>query len=208
MSFYEDRVFPVLMEIGTKGFRSNCEQVISASQGRVLEIGAGTGANLLSYPAAVTHVVGIEPVEAMLGKARARVAGQNLGYEVTLSVGDARALDFPDAHFDTVVACLVFCTIPDPEKAAAEVFRVLKPDGRLVFFEHVESQSKRLGWLQGKLTPAWRKFACGCELNRKSRQLFEKAGFEFEKLNEYKHPKVPSLFAPVIEGAAVKPGMR
>lgn len=205
MSFYEDRVFPVLMELGTKGFRSNCEQVISASQGRVLEIGAGTGANLLSYPAAVTHVVGIEPVEAMLDTARKRLVGQHLGYEVSLSVGDARALGFPDAHFDTVVACLVFCTIPEPEKAAAEVFRVLKPNGRLVFFEHVESQNPRMSWLQGKITPAWRKLACGCELNRNSRQLFAAAGFEFERLNEYSHPKVPSLFAPVIEGAAVKP---
>ena len=117
MSFYEDKIFPFIMELATKTFRGEIAGLIGQAQGRVLEIGAGTGANLGFYSASVTEVVGIEPVEAMLDKARKMVEAASHNIPVSLQVGDARALPFEDHSFDSVVACLVFCTIPEPEKA-------------------------------------------------------------------------------------------
>lgn len=205
MAFYEDRIFPHVMEWGTRPFRRSCEQALSHAQGRVLEIGVGTGANLQYYTQAVTDVVGIEPVESMLNTARDRLTKAPPAFRWQLQQADARALPFADASFDSVVAVLVFCTIPDPERAAAEAFRVLKPGGKLVFFEHVLAQEKRVAGWQHRLNPVWRKVACGCEINRDTRRLFEQAGFRFEKLREWKHEKAISLVAPVISGVGVRP---
>lgn len=204
MSFYEDRIFPFFMEMATKTFRREIAQLIGSADGRVLEIGAGTGANLGFYRDAVTEVVGIEPVEAMLEKARAVVAQAGHRFPVSLQVGDARQLPFEDDSFDSVVACLVFCTIPEPEKAAEEMRRVLKPGGKLVFYEHVASARPGVRIWQRRINPVWRKVACGCEITRDTRQLFESAGFRYQQIDDFEHPKVPPLMAPIISGIAIK----
>lgn len=205
MAFYEDRIFPHMMEWGTKPFRRSCQQALSHAHGKVLEVGVGTGANMPYYTPAVTEVVGIEPVEAMLSKARERLEGTPPPFLWQLQQADARELPFEDASFDSVVAVLVFCTIPDPQRAAAEAFRVLKPGGKLVFFEHVVAPHAGVARWQHRLNPAWRKMACGCEINRDTRRLFEQAGFHFEKLREWNHEKAISLVAPVISGVGVRP---
>jgi ubiquinone/menaquinone biosynthesis C-methylase UbiE len=205
MSFYEDHIFPPVMEWATKGFRRQIAALIAQAQGRVLEIGAGTGANLGYYSPAVEEIVGIEPVEAMLEKARRMADSASHGIPVRLTTGDARDLPFADAEFDTVVACLVFCTIPQPEKAAQEAFRVLKPGGKLVFFEHVASPHRTTRAVQNRLNPLWRKVACGCEINRDTRRLFEQAGFVYDSIDDFIHPKVPALVAPIITGIATRP---
>ncbi|MEE2729339.1 MAG: class I SAM-dependent methyltransferase [Pseudomonadota bacterium] len=204
MSFYEDRIFPFVMEYATRVFRREIAQLIGTAQGRVLEIGAGTGANLGYYTAGVTEVVGIEPVAAMLQKAQTVVDSAAHDFPVRLQVGDARELPFEDDSFDSVVACLVFCTIPDPELAAAEMRRVLKPGGKLVFYEHVASSRSKIQVWQQRINPLWRKLACGCEITRDTRSLFEAAGFHFEHIRDFEHPKVPPLMAPIISGVAVK----
>lgn len=204
MSFYEDRIFPFFMEMATKTFRREIAQLIGSADGRVLEIGAGTGANLGFYTDGVTEVVGIEPVEAMLEKARAVVAQAGHRFPVSLQVGDARRLPFEDDSFDSVVACLVFCTIPEPEKAAEEMRRVLKPGGKLVFYEHVASARPGVRIWQRRINPVWRKVACGCEITRDTRQLFESAGFRYQQIDDFEHPKVPPLMAPIISGIAIK----
>ncbi len=204
MSFYEDHIFPPVMEWATRAFRRQIGELIAQAQGRVLEIGAGTGANLGFYSPQVKEVVGIEPVATMLGAAR-KVANQaSHGVPVTLQVGDARALPFNDSEFDVVVACLVFCTIPEPEKAAREAFRVLKPSGKLVFFEHVVSANRNVRAWQQRLNPLWRKMACGCEITRDTRALFASAGFVFDTIDDFVHPGVPALVAPIIAGVATR----
>lgn len=208
MSFYEDHIFPPVMEWATRVFRRQISGLLGKAQGRVLEIGAGTGKNLGFYTGAVTEVVAIEPVEAMVERARRALAGIAHAVPVTLAVGDARKLPFADGEFDAVVGCLVFCTIPQPELAAQEVFRVLKPGGKFLFFEHVASADKGIRGWQDRINPVWRKLACGCEINRETRALFERAGFVFDSLDEFVHPKVPALMAPMIAGIATRPDDR
>ncbi|MAR89655.1 MAG: class I SAM-dependent methyltransferase [Pseudomonadota bacterium] len=204
MSFYEDRIFPFFMELATRTFRREIADLLQTADGRVLEIGAGTGANLSYYSDRVTEVVAIEPVAAMLEKARTALRHAPHDIPVSLQVADARKLPFADASFDSVVACLVFCTIPDPEQAVAEMYRVLKPGGKLIFYEHVASSRPGVRVWQHRINPVWRKLACGCEINRDTRTLFEQAGFHYRQIKDFEHPKVPSLMAPIIAGVALR----
>src|SRR5262245_5462913 len=107
-----------------------CAQAV----GNVLEVAVGTGLNLPFYREQVT-VTGIDLSDRMLDIARARAA--DLGRGVTLQEGDAHALAFPDASFDTVVCTFGLCAIPDVDKAVDEMVRVLRPDGRLILVDHV-----------------------------------------------------------------------
>ncbi len=120
------------------------------ARGDVLEIAVGTGRNLPYYPTGI-HLTGIDVSPAMLEKARERAAA--LGVEADLREGDAQALDFPDASFDTVVCALSLCTIPDDRKAIAEAHRVLRPGGRLRLLEHVRSPNPRVRAVERLLDP-------------------------------------------------------
>lgn len=125
-------------------FSGGREWVCSQAEGEVLEIAIGSGRNLRHYPEEV-KLTGIELSPAMLETAR-RTA-RDLGRDVDLYVGDAQALELPDASFDTVVCTLALCTIPDDRAAIAEIMRVLRPGGRLLLLEHVRSSVRpiRLG---------------------------------------------------------------
>jgi ubiquinone/menaquinone biosynthesis C-methylase UbiE len=117
-------------------FAGGREWVGSQVEGEVLEIAVGTGRNLRHYPAGL-RLTGIEFSPAMLEIARRRA--DELGLEVDLRIGDAQALDFPDASFDSVACTLALCTIPDDRTAVAEIKRVLRPGGRVLLLEHVRS---------------------------------------------------------------------
>jgi ubiquinone/menaquinone biosynthesis C-methylase UbiE len=113
------------------------KDLLSSANGAVLELGAGTGANLAFYPPAVTNVTLVEPDPHMRRKlemARRRAPSPER-FEVV--PGDAGALGFNEASFDTVVSTLVLCTVPAPRRALAEVARVLRPEGQLLYLEHV-----------------------------------------------------------------------
>lgn len=204
MSFYEDHVFPLFLDVATRPFRRDRAALVAQARGRVLEIGVGTGANLPYYTPAATEVVGLEPSAAMLADAEARAATLDNGPRFTFVQGGAEALPFPDESFDTVVACLVFCTIPDFTAAAEEARRVLKPGGELLFFEHVAHPSAAVRRWQQRLNPVWRKLACGCNLNRDTTGTFRAAGFRFIELDAFEHPKVPALAGAMIRGRATR----
>ena len=121
-----------------------------ARQGEILEIAVGTGRNLPFYPKDA-RLTGIEPSPKMLAIARQRA--RELDIEGDLRVGDAQNLPFPDASFDTVVATLALCTIPDDGRAVAEAARILRPGGRLLLLEHVRSPLLPVRLLQGILNP-------------------------------------------------------
>jgi len=136
------------------GLRDRRRALLAQASGATLEIGAGTGANLDLYPAAVTELFLAEPSPHMAQRLRARAAAGERAVEV-VDAG-AERLPFPDARFDTVVGTLVLCTIPDPQRALAEAARVLRPGGRLLFIEHVRSEDPRRARLQDRLErPCW-----------------------------------------------------
>lgn len=122
----------------------------SRARGDVLEIAVGTGRNFSHYPPGV-RLTGIDLTPEMLDQARPHAAA--LGRTVDLRLGNAETLDFPDASFDTVVATLALCTIPDPAAAVAEAFRVLRPGGQLLLLEHVRSPLLPVRLLQRLLDP-------------------------------------------------------
>jgi SAM-dependent methyltransferase len=149
------------------------------ARGRVLEIGAGVGTNIAYYGDAVTEIVATEPDPFMLRRLRRHVAA--LGRPVRVEPAAAESLPFADASFDTVVSALVLCTVTDQARALAEAKRVLKPDGRLLFLEHVRGEGL-LGRAQDVILPAWRYCAAGCHPNRRTARALTDAGFQIESL--------------------------
>ncbi|MCK5885871.1 MAG: methyltransferase domain-containing protein, partial [Alcanivorax sp.] len=154
MSLYEDTLFPVLLDWATRPVYRDRERIIGQARGRVLELGVGTGSNFPFYGDAATEIHGIEPAQALLTLAQEAASQCARPERFVLRTGDAQQLPYPDHHFDTVVACLVFCTIPNPERAAAEAFRVLKPGGTLLALEHVLSERRWVQRLQKGMNPA------------------------------------------------------
>lgn len=163
-------------------FKKVRKRFIAQAKGQVLEIGSGTGVNFPFYEKA-SHVTAIEPNPEMLKRALPKVTESPVTLETCL--GKAERLSFPENTFDTVVGTLVFCTIADPEKALAEIRRVLKPDGKLLLFEHVRMNHRVLGKAQDVLTPVWKRFCDGCCLNRDTLQAAKDAGFHAEQVESF-----------------------
>jgi ubiquinone/menaquinone biosynthesis C-methylase UbiE len=167
----------------------------SQASGDVLEVAVGTGRNLPFYPATV-RLTGIELSPAMLAIARRRA--QELGRQVDFREGDAQALDFPDASFDTVVCTLSLCSIPDADKAVAEMKRVLRPGGRLLLLDHVPSTSRlwrTVQWLIEQVTVRLE----GEHMLRRPFEIVVAEGFEIERKERLKAGIVERV-------AARKPG--
>ena len=178
-----DRVFAaaydrVLAGVERAGLAATRSTLLAGARGRVLEVGAGTGANLAAYPAGLDRLTLVEPSPAMRARLAARVAraGDALP-PVTILDGRAEALPLPDAAFDTVVTTLVLCSVDDPGGAAAELARVLAPGGRLLVIEHVAGHG-RTARLQRRLDPVWRRVTRGCRLTRDTRAHLASAGLD------------------------------
>jgi ubiquinone/menaquinone biosynthesis C-methylase UbiE len=167
-------VVAALLDAFMWSLRGTRRELIPLARGRVLEIGVGTGGNLPLYRG-VASVIAIEPDPHMLRRARKRAAEVDVPIELHQLGGEA--LPFADGNFDTVVATWVLCTIAEPERALAEMRRVLAPGGRLIFAEHTRSRFPATARLQRKLTPLWSRCAAGCRLDRDSVELIRQAGF-------------------------------
>jgi ubiquinone/menaquinone biosynthesis C-methylase UbiE len=163
--------------------------LVGEVSGRVLEIGAGTGANFPHYQPGQT-IVTTEPDQFMLRRARQRA--QALGLAVELYQCPAEALPFADASFDSVISTLVLCSVTDQAASLAEIRRVLKPGGTFRFIEHVRA-SGRLGRLQDLVTPVWRYFGAGCHPNRRTAQSIRAAGFEMVEVDRQSLPIIPLI---------------
>jgi ubiquinone/menaquinone biosynthesis C-methylase UbiE len=179
-------------------------RLLANVRGRVLEIGGGTGGNLAYYPDGLDEVVVTEPDKAMLDRARRKAV--ETGSTATLVQASAMELPFPDDSFDTVCCTVVLCTVPDPDKALAEIHRVLKPDGTFIFGEHIRSADPKLAKWQDRLEKPWGVLAGGCHPNRDTRAAMERAGFTVTIDEESELPIVPKLVKPYIAGHATLAG--
>lgn len=157
---------PVTAGFERWAFGEHREYLVGDLGGKVLDLGAGTGATFPYFAGreGVT-VEAIEPDPYMRRKAESKA--KEVGLSVEIHDARAESLPFPDAAFDRVVASMVFCTIPDVETALSEVARVLKPGGELRFLEHVHADGWR-GRVQTLAAPLWRRLAGGCHLDRRS----------------------------------------
>ncbi len=204
MGFYEGVILPRLIDLAMGGrmLAPYREEVAGAAEGRVLEIGVGSGLNFPYYTDAATAVVGVDPSKALARMAARRRAGA--GVPVELVGGSAETLPFEDASFDTVVTTWTLCTIPDAAAALAEMRRVLRPGGRLLFVEHGRAPEPRVRAWQDRLNPLWRPVAGGCNLNRPIDALVAGAGFRVERL-ETGYMKGPKPWTFLYRGSA-RPG--
>ena len=207
MGLYADHVFPHLLDLFSGHLDQQRRELLSHAEGRVLELGIGTGASLGLYPPTVTEVVGIDPHGPVLRKARARAsdAAAPLAHRVTLHQADAAALPYADDSFDGVAAFLVLCTVPDPVRAAAEAYRVLKPGGVLLVLEHVAARpGTALRPWQHRLDPLWTRAAVGCHLDRDTAANLEAAGFDTTGLERFRGDRWFPPMAPRIRGVLRK----
>ena len=182
------------------GLHDRRVKLLERARGRVLEIGGGTGANLPLYGDAVEELVVTEPEEPMARRLERKL--DSCARPVRLVRASAEKLPFEDASFDVVVSTLVLCTVDDPAQSLAEIHRVLKPDGELLFLEHVRSDEAKLGRWQDRLNGLQRKIGHGCNCNRRTLQLVEGAGFSIAEVEHDRFPKAPPIVRPLIVGAA------
>jgi ubiquinone/menaquinone biosynthesis C-methylase UbiE len=176
-------------------------RVLDQAQGQVLDVGAGTAANLPHYPSTVEHVVLLDPHPGMLARAAARSAASRVG--ATTHLGSAEHLPFADSSFDTVVCAFSLCTVKNVPAALKETARVLRPAGRLLVLEHVRSRDPQLARWQDRLAPLQRLFAGGCNPNRDTLTALRQAGYEFDWLEEFDEQRMPlPILRPLLLGSA------
>lgn len=182
-------------------------ELLQDVEGEVLEVGVGTGANLPHYPKKVKRLVLAEPDRHMRRRLQVR-CGSSEFPQAEVSEAAVHDLPMPDASLDAVVSTLVLCSVPDLHAAVAEVFRVLRPNGRFLFLEHVAADHNptRLKW-QRRLEPVWKRVAGNCHLTRRTEEAILAAGFQIERIQRESMRKAMPLARPSIRGAARKPGL-
>lgn len=178
--------------------------LLAGASGSVLEIGGGTGANLPHYREAARVTVA-EPDPFMRRKLRRKLGTARVPVEV--SEAGAEALPFSDGSFDAVVSTLVLCTVPDQGIALAEIRRVLRPAGQLLFIEHVRGEGY-VARAQNRILPVWRRLLAGCHPNRDTLRSIREAGFEVVALEPFLPPGPFAGLVPHVQGKAVVPSGR
>jgi len=202
MAFYKDRVLPYLVDWSMRQdtFSAYRHRVIPAAQGRVLEIGVGSGLNFPLYGVAATRVIGLDPSRKLLSIAAAGPPPDRpTSFE--LIEGSAETIPLEDKSIDSVVSTWTLCTIPDVRAALGEMRRVLRPSGQLFFVEHGRSPDEKVRRWQDRLTPFWKQIGGGCHLNRPIGELLEQSGFRIEQI-ETGYMKGPKLMTFMYEGKA------
>lgn len=197
------RIYPRLAEVAERhGAREHRDEALAPAAGQVLEIGAGHGLNFRHYPPAVTGVLALEPEPAL--RKLAREAAATASVPVTVEDGVAERLPADDASFDTVVTSLVLCSVRDLPTALAEIRRVLRPDGRFLFYEHHRSSSRGFAAYQRVVDLLWPHLSGGCRVSRRTEQAIREAGFTPERMRHFRFPpgRTPAPAAPFMIGSA------
>ena len=188
-SWYERHILPVALDFacGLPMVSRQRQLIVPLAQGRVLEVGIGTGLNMPWYDKRrVSRITGLDPALQMHPRARERIT--EAGLDVELVGLSAERIPRPDASFDTVLITYTLCTIPDPLAALREMRRVLAPGGQLLFCEHGRAPDASVRRWQERLQPLWGKVAGGCHLGRDIPALLQEAGFSVAKLHTHYLP--------------------
>jgi ubiquinone/menaquinone biosynthesis C-methylase UbiE len=200
------RVYTKVAEMAERrGGGEHRQRLLASLSGRVIEIGAGSGANFCHYPASVEQVIAVEPERYLRERARRAAAHAPVAVSVLDGLGDR--LPGERGAFDGAVAALVLCTVPDQQAALSELFRVIRPGGELRFYEHVvahglwESRFQRLAD-----ATFWPHLAGGCHLARDTTTAIQRAGFQIQTCERFPFSPAPLLPAdPHILGVARRP---
>jgi ubiquinone/menaquinone biosynthesis C-methylase UbiE len=181
------------------GMRRRRRTLLADARGWVVEIGAGTGLNAGQYPDGIAELILTEPDASMRRRLERRL--QRVGRAARIVDASAERLPLADASVDTVVSTLVLCTVEDAEQALSEIARVLRPDGQLLFVEHVRASSRVLAACQDYLFRPWRAFAGGCSCNRRTVELMRACGFAVDA-DDAVWRGMPSIVHPIVIGRA------
>lgn len=207
------RLYGVLARVAERGELGDRRRALLAgAEGRVLELGAGTGENFKHYPPQVTEVVAVEPDPHMRRQAARRIGEAAMKVELVDAAGED--VPFEASSFDTVVATLVLCSVDDLEQTSTELRRVLRPGGQLLFLEHVRARTQDLATWQDRLERPWMAVGGGCHPNRETGEAIEGNGFELRELETFDlRPSLPLVRAHVqgvaeVEGSARRQPLR
>lgn len=197
--FYDN----IMKDAEDKGLREWRQTLLHDLSGDVIELGCGTGANLEFYPITVKRLVLVEPNLHMARRLKEKLSNNKQHAEILND--NAESLSFHDASFDVVVCTLVLCSVSNLEKSLSEIYRVLKPQGKFIFIEHVAALSnlKRYRW-QHRLEFLWKHIAGGCHLTRTTEKAILNAGFKIIDINRQSMRGVPSVVRPSIRGVSLK----
>lgn len=178
------------------------EKVVPHATGVVLEIGIGPGLNLPFYdPARVDRVIGVDPGADFTKLGTTRFAMSRVPLEIIHA--PAEALPIADASIDTAVVTYTLCSVDDPRRVIAELKRVLKPDGRVLFLEHGLAHDANVARWQNRLNPVWKRLAVGCNLNRPVASALEAAGFTLREVEHYYLANAPRAVGYLCRGVGV-----
>ena len=204
MNFYERRILPHIINLGMRmpEIAARRATLIPGASGRVLEIGVGSGLNLPFYSAAAREIIGIEPSPRLLAMAQAAARRAPTSVPIDFRLGVSEALPLDSASVDTVVTTWTLCTIPEVQKALAEMRRVLKSTGSLLFVEHGQAPDADVRRWQDRINPVWKCLCGGCHLNRPIAALITGAGFQMEHLDAGYMPKGPRFAGYMYQGRA------
>jgi ubiquinone/menaquinone biosynthesis C-methylase UbiE len=162
-----------------QGQAQHLDELVAGLSGRVLEIGVGGGPTFARYPGEVSEVVGVEPEPRMRALAERAAARTLTPIQLVDAVADH--LPFDDKSFDADVLAGILCTVPRPERALAELHRVIRPGGELRYYEHVRAHCTPMRQAQWALDHSvWPSINGGCHTNRDSEATIRAAGFEIE----------------------------
>jgi ubiquinone/menaquinone biosynthesis C-methylase UbiE len=196
MGFYDDHILPRFLDLacGAEPIGKQRQKVVPHAEGRVLEVGMGSGLNIPFYdPTRVEFVWGLEPSEGMRRRAEPRLA--KAPFEVKWLGLPGEEIPLEDDSADTVLLTYTLCTISDFRTALAQMRRVLKPSGRLLFSEHGAAPDPGVRKWQDRLNPVWKKIAGGCNINREIPATLDEAGFKVQQIDTMYLPKTPKIAA-------------
>lgn len=205
-AWYDERIVPRLIRCACSGpaIMRMRGKVVPQASGAVFELGCGGGINqALLDPARIASYAGLDPSAKGLDYARAAAAAHGLNADLRLGHGEA--IPFADASFDTVICTFTLCSVADPARTAAELRRVLRPGGRLLYAEHGAAPDPGVAGWQRRIEPVWQRIAGGCHLTRPVAAPLLAAGFALEPLHAGYAPRTPRV-AGWIEAGVARPG--